>query len=219
MFGMNIPAANASGFVNGSFEADNWAGSGGVQLDLGTAGLTGWTVGSLANTNVYPAGVNNSSSYGPAPDGTQWVVLGYYGSAGTNYIEQSISGLTANTSYTVSFDLSTEGYLNGYGAGNSQATVSVPVGSSTLSQTFIAPDSLNNFWDTWNSFSYTFLATGTSATVRFTQAVAINQGYDVGIDNVSVKGNSSVPEPGSLALFAGLGVSGSLILLRRSRRK
>ena len=71
MFGMNIPAANASGFVNGSFEADNWSGSGGVQLDLGTAGLTGWTVGSLADTNVYPAGVNNSSSYGPAPDGTQ----------------------------------------------------------------------------------------------------------------------------------------------------
>ena len=218
MIGMNAPGANASGFVNGSFEADNWTGSGGVQLNLGTAGLTGWAVGSLVNTSVYPAGVNNLSGYGPTPDGTQWVVLGYHGSAGQNYIEQSISGLTANSSYTVSFDLSTEGYLNGYGAGNAQAMVSVPVGSSTLSQTFAAPDSLNNFWDTWNSFSYTFLATGTSATVRFTQAVSINAGYDVGIDNVSLKGSSSVPEPASIALMLGLGASSTMIMLRRRRK-
>ena len=220
MLGMNIPAANASGFANGSFEADDWSAAPGYQFDLVVAGLTGWTVGAVDLTNVYPWGLNNTNTYGagPAPDGKQWVVLGIYSNNGTEYIEQSLTGLTPNTNYTVSFDLSSEGYLNGFGPGNSQATVSVPIGSSTAAQTFIAPDSLNTYWEIWNSFSYTFLATGTSATVRFTDAGPINAGYDVGIDNVSLKGSSSVPEPASIALMLGLGASSTLIMLRRRRK-
>ena len=219
--GLFATGAKAQSIVNGSFEADNWSASPGYQLNLASAGLTGWTVGDVLHSGEYPWGLNDSNRFGagPAPDGKQWVVLGMSGSSGTEYIEQTVSGLTSGTQYALSFEISSEGYLNGYGAGNAQLNVSAPAGSLSASQIFVAPDSIATYWDTWNTFTYNFVASGTSATVRFTDAGPIGNGLDLGLDNVSIKGNSSqTPEQGSVALLLSAGI-GSGILLRRRNRK
>ncbi len=187
--------------------------------DLSSGGpLTGWTITTF--TSPYPIGMNNSSGYGPTPYGSQFILLGIY-SRSHNYIEQTISRLTAGTSYDVSFAIATEGYSNSYGLGNhSQLTASMSSGSATAAQTFSAPSSTANSWDTWSTDTYSFVANSSSATLRLAQADPILLGFDVGLDNVSIKaGTSSVPEPGNVALLLSSCLGGGLLLRRRSVRK
>ena len=214
--GFAIPTANAQTITNGSFETDSY----GV-TNLASGGpLTGWTITNFSGS-VYPFGINNNSGYGLTPYGSQYILLGYYGNASHNYIEQTISGLTAGTTYDVSFAIATEGYANLYGAGNhSQLTASISSGSSTAAQTFTAPSSTAKYWDTWGTDTYAFVANSSSATLRLAQADPILNGFDVGLDNVSIKaGISSTPEPGNVALLLSSCLSGGLLLRRRGVRK
>lgn len=213
--GLAISTANAQTITNGSFELDTY----GVTSLSSGGPLTGWTI-TTSGTNGYPYGVNNTS-YGPTPYGSQFILLGYYGNASHNYIEQTISGLTAGTTYDVSFAVATEGYSDGFGPGNhSQLTASISSGSSTAAQTFSAPSSTAFYWDTWGTDTYAFVANSTSATLRLAQADPILNGFDVGLDNVSIKaGTSGVPEPGNAALLLSSCLGGGLLLRRRSIRK
>ncbi len=216
--GLTAPAANAQTITNGSFETDGY-----TTTSLSSGGpLTGWTI-TTTGSNGYPYGVNNSSGYGPTPYGSQFILLGYYGDKSHNYIEQTISGLTSGTTYDVSFAIATEGYANLYGAGNhSELTASISSGSSTAAQTFSAPSSIANYWDTWGIDTYAFVANSSSATLRLTQADPILNGFDLGLDNVSIKaagGTPSTPEPGTLAMLTAGVLSGGGLLLRRRARK
>ena len=163
--------------ANGSFESDNF---GDYTLDLGgTAPLTGWDT----NANgTYPWGLSNNNSLGagPAADGNQWVVVGNYYNGGT-WVEQTLTGLTVGETYTVSFATASE---EPNGGGQALVQVSFPAGSDTLAQTFQAPPTKVNYWDTWATNALNFVANSSSVTVRF-EGLA-GPGGDPGVDNVSV---------------------------------
>jgi hypothetical protein len=186
--------------VNGSFEVDAVPGSG--YLSVAGGGVTGWTVGNVAGAS-YPFLINNS--YGAAtPYGSQFIVPGYYGVGGTNYVEQTIADFTPGNTYELSFALSSEGYDST--SGQSRAMVSFTSGSSTPAADFTAPPTSGEWWLDWSLFTYNFVADAPSVTIRFTQILGIGNnccgggGFDVGLDNVSIT-STSAPEPGTLLLL------------------
>jgi hypothetical protein len=193
--------------VNGSFEADSFGGGGGFTLGLVGNAVTGWFI--PASDGVYPWGIQSGAfGAGNARDGNQWLVLGETGQGGPSTIDytiqQTINGLTAGTTYNLTFSLSSE--LDG----TTVAEVSALSGSSTGAQNFTAPASGGQFWGVWGDFTYSFLATGTSATIQFKDlAVEFPNNGDVGLDNVALDVRGAVPEPSTWAMmligFAGLG--------------
>ena len=202
--------ANAAMIVNGSFEDDDW--SSGHQYDLESSGLTGWTANDPGNSApLYPWGINEVE-YGVTPYGDQFVVIGYYGADAGTSIQQTVADLIVGENYTLSLALASEGYSGRGDTGHSNVRVSMLSGSSTASADYAASLSVNTFWDTWDMFSYDFLATATSATFAFEDLAMTETGYDIGIDNVSIRGSSTVPEPATLALMgfglAGIGFAG-----------
>jgi hypothetical protein len=173
--------------VNGGFEAEDWSGLGtpllpndavGFRTYLGLYGraLTGWSV-TIGGT--VPAGVNNTSGYGPAPEGNQFIALGPYPTGGSG-VEQTITGFETGRMYRVSFSISSEYYYS-----PARVRVSFENGSSTSSSDFNAPLATGYFWDHWNHYSLPFVATNTSVTVRFTD-LGSEGGLNVGLDDVSI---------------------------------
>jgi hypothetical protein len=198
--------------INGSFEANNWNPE---ANNLCGGAITGWNAFCSNSNTFYLHGVNNVASYGDTPYGSQYLVLGPT-NIGGNFVEQTIAGFTAGGTYTLSFALSSECYIGNTGSCSSNphasVLVSFPTGSATASSVFLAPSSISNWWDTWGMFSYTFVANASSVTIRFTDAGGINNGYDIGLDNVSVA--EAVPEPSTL-LLVGIGL---VAVARRARR-
>jgi len=192
--------------ANGSFEADTFSSGGTLGLGCGNT-LTGWQT-QCSPDLVYPWGLPNSNVYnaGPTPYGNQWVIVGDYGMGGSG-IFQLVPGFNIGQTYTLNFALASEDP----GAG-ALILVSFPTGSSTGSQIFAAPLRGANYWDTWGSYSYNFVATATSVTIRFDGLAG--SGFDPGVDNVSITGGSSVPEPTTLVML-GTGVLGLAGAVRR----
>jgi hypothetical protein len=208
---MTAPFAHAASIVNGSFEADNWTS---YQYDLETSGLTGWTANDPGNNSpLYPWGIDDSY-LGNTPYGDQFVVIGGYGADLGTSIQQTVTGLVAGEYYTLSFALASEGYAAGDYTGNANVRVSMLSGSSTASADYAARLSVNTWWDTWDMFTYTFLASDTSATFAFEDLAMTGTGYDIGIDNVSIEGATPMPAPGVLSLL-GLGLVGMGFARRR----
>ena len=203
---LSIPGWAGPTVANGSFEADTFSSGGTLGLGCGNT-LTGWQTQCSADL-TYPWGLPNSNVYsaGPTPYGNQWVIVGDFGNGGSG-IFQTVSGFNVNQSYTLNFALASE--QPGAGA---LVLVSFPTGSSTGSQIFAAPLRGANFWDTWGTFSYNFVATATSVTIRFDGLAG--PGFDPGIDNVFITGGTGTPEPTSLLLL-GTGVLGLAGVVRR----
>ena len=82
-------------------------------------------------------------------------------------------------------------------------------GSSTGPDSFTAPSS-GSYWTQWGHYSYTFVANASSVTFQFQDILPTTNGYDLGLDSVTLTG--SVPEPATWALmligFGGLGFAG-----------
>lgn len=188
--------------TNGSFEAvqigspsstnpadiPGWTHSG----DVGDALLWNITFNQCCNGN---GGIPNAHS----GDGNQFVTMGGgFGITGSSAWSQVIAGLTIGDSYNIDFMMAAEGET-----ATQQITVAMTAGSSTGSEVFTSPTSPGIspiFWTNWGTEQYTFVATSTSATLQFS---ALDQPYDVGLDNVSIASasGSTVPEPSSLLLL------------------
>lgn len=190
--GVSLAAGSASalGFVNGSFE---------------TGDLTGWS--SSAGFGLNPFG----TAYGSGMDGTYWHWLaGYEGPITTS---QTISGLTAGTTYAVKFIMASE-FTN---ADSLRISVNGGPGSLFSAPAYVPGGFNGGFWDNWVAQKFQFTASSGSATIQF-DTVGLNQGgYDVGLDNVSISVAGGVPEPMTWAMmlvgFAGLGA-----VMRANRR-
>jgi len=217
LLGASAPQASAANLiVNGSFEADSFNNGSGYRLGLVGNAVTGWFI--PASDGVYPWGVQNANVFGagPAADGNQWLVLGETGQGGPSTvdytIQQTFVGLEPGKTYALSFALSSE--LSAGGAAT--AEVSFLNGSSFTPTVYTAPAATVTFWNPWQQFTTSFVATGTSATLQFKDLAAENlSGGDVGIDNVSVIG-AGVPEPATWAMML-IGVAGIGFAARRRR--
>jgi choice-of-anchor C domain-containing protein len=193
---MTIPA-EANLLVNGSFETGPVPGSF-TNLASGSTAITGWTV-SFGN-------IDYIGSLWVASDGTRSLDL--EGSAGTcsinppncpGGISQTFSTV-AGQQYLVTFDLA--GNLS-----NLPVIKTVSVSAAGQSQNFTFNTTGHNTASMgWVTDTWTFTATGSTATLEFDTADNPATGWGPALDNVSVTAvSSTVPEP-STWLLLGIGL-------------
>jgi hypothetical protein len=195
---LSSPAAAASLFVNGSFETPFSTGN--SILGSGSTAVTGWTT-VLSGVEHF-----NATAFGGAFDGQMVVDLANYTySAGG--IEQTVA-TTAGQRYDVSFAAGNVVYGNRTGTG----VVRVAVDGQAVGDFDTAVGTAAGI--VWAQRSFSFVATGSSSTVRFWNEQNANQ-YFAFIDAVDMQA-APVPEPASAALLLAGGLA--LARLARSRR-
>jgi hypothetical protein len=179
------PGAKANLITNGTF----------------AAGATGWTAFETDSPGVSDSvEVNPSSAYGLGCYDTACVNLEVNATT-TDTVTQTVSGLTAGDTYTLSW-----GYSGRSGGGPQQLNVSF--GGSLLA---IETSSASNPWTTE---TFTVAATSTSEILSFaSQSAGGLTSYGNEIAGVSL--TQAVPEPASLALF-GLGAFGLGMIRRKN---
>jgi len=234
MFSFAGISAKATNLItNGSFESL----SGGIgQIGYnGSSLLTGWTNGSsggnLGYNFVYSAGsadttgangvYGNVKLWGPndgsanglpatSPDGGNYIAADC--AFQTAPISQTITGLSVNSKYTVSFWYAGAQQYGFDGATTEQWLVSL--GGQQLS-TAVLSDQSHGFTG-WQYTSLTFTATATSEVLAF-MAVGTPSGVPpfTLLDGVSKNIVTAVPEPGTSLLLA----MGLAAMLGKRRRK
>ncbi|MEI8018865.1 MAG: PEP-CTERM sorting domain-containing protein [Schlesneria sp.] len=200
--------------------------------------LTDWTVtggtygflmgsGSADTTGSYsPQFGNNFYLWGPgsggggvsngltasSPDGGNYLALDAASSYRGGGISQSITGLTANSYYTVTFDWA-GAQQHGFD-GTTTEQVQVSLGSDVQS-TVVLTNASHGFTG-WRQQSFTFKADAATDVLNFL-AIGTPDGVPpfVLLDGVSLSA-APVPEPGTLALSA-LGII-ALVAIRSRRR-
>jgi Protein of unknown function (DUF642)/PEP-CTERM motif len=202
-----ITPAGAATIANGDFEAVQ---IGSPLISTNPADIPGWThSGTVGDGLLWAIGYSDSGgSITGAGSGRQFVTLGGgFTGSGTGSWSTSITGLVPGNSYVLGFLMADESTFSL----NQQIAVDFLSGSSTALQTFTATGASSaNYWRNWQSKQETFVATLSTATVRFSATTQ----FDVGLDMVSASDATSVPEPGTVGLIAA-GFLGGLLARRR----
>jgi len=176
-------AAPASLIVNGSFETPT---TGGYALySSGSSAIPGWTVGGSDGVTLVK---NTQFSGAPASDGVQWLSLETYGSLASpnnwGTISQTFATRPGQT-YVVQFDRAA--LSTGDGAA---FYLSYDVGGAATRLPISTKDSLNSSniasltMTPWVAKSFSFTATGTATTLRFTGEARVGGFYGGAVDNV-----------------------------------
>jgi choice-of-anchor C domain-containing protein len=200
-FAVAVPfdAARAVTITNGSFESGPVVPDGQfITLNAGDGSVTGWTINS--------GSIDYIQGYWQAADGTHSLDLNGLSAA---TISQLVTGLTLNTSYTVSF------YLSGNpDAGPTNKTLDVTASAGSQSYLYTIGANTRSNMD-WVQETFTFLATDSSALLSFVSTVTSGgtndnpAAFGPALDNVSIV--ATTPLPAALPLFAsGLGLLGFL---------
>jgi hypothetical protein len=191
--------ASANLIVNGDFEQPVYpSGSNPHNLAPGNSSLIGWTIGGNGGVTVNHTG-SGLPYWNPPLNSSQWLDL--TGASGGAYIEQSFATILGRT-YYVSLDAFNGSLI--YSAGG-------PVAHGfDISATGNAPLAVSITPGTAASVSYSFTATGSSTTLRFTEATGrdSNAGW---IDNVVV----TVPDGGATAVLLGISLGGLACFRRK----
>ncbi len=225
----SLPAVASNLVVNGDFEtttngpnfqfdnntvATGWTSTGyNFIFAPGAADTTGAT-GQFGNLQLWGPG-NGSNNGLPATSPTGGNFAAADGAFDVAPIQQTINGLTANNSYTVNFWWAGAQQSGFTGATTEQWQVSL--GSQT--QSTVVLNNASHGFTGWQSQSFTYTATSSSELLSFL-AVGTPTGVPpfVLLDGVSLNANSSVPEPGTLALM-GSGLLGVVGFVRRYQGK
>jgi len=194
---MSVPAFAANAIVNGDFSTPNTGG--GWENSQGPL-VTGWTDVNEAGGNVE---IGNSSIYGLTCISTNCQNLEVNNNTFGD-VFQTVTGLTAGQSYTVSFD---------YGGRTSGGPDSMNflVNGTQLGAT------IGGSIGSWTPYAFTFTAPNSgSATVEFQALVTSGlPSYGNEITNVSLL--SAVPEPATWAMMM-IGLGGLGVAMRSRRR-
>lgn len=179
----------------------------------GAADTTGAT-GQFGNLQLW--GPNNGSNNGlPATSPTGGNFVAADGAFQNGAISQTINGLTVGNSYTVSFWWAGAQQESFTGATTEQWQVSL--GGQTQSTAVV--NNADHGFTGWMAQSFTYTATNSSEVLSFF-AVGTPNGVPpfVLLDGVTLNADSSVPEPGTLALV-GSGLLGVVGFARRYQFK
>lgn len=123
------------------------------------------------------------------------------------FVQQTISGLTPGQTYNIS------GFYKSLAIFASTGSFTVTVDGNTM---FANPET--SFVTNWTPFSFGFTPSVSSAVLRLNGQVGSDSDYIV--DNVAIAsaGPAATPEPGSVALLVGMGISGAGLLMRRRKQ-
>ena len=225
---ISLPGFASNLVVNGSFETNG--GNGQVNY---TTTLSGWSLNNPSYTFVFGPGTADTTGangqygflalWGPgngsanglpatSPDG------GYYIAQDSDFqqnaIYQTINGLTAGQSYTVSFWWAAAQQYTFNGPNQSQWQVSL--GTQTQSTAFASIPS--HGFSGWMYQSFTYTATSSSEVLSFFANGSPPVPPFALLDGVTLNANSSVPEPGTITLMAS-GLMGAIGAVRRYQMK
>jgi Protein of unknown function (DUF642) len=190
-------AAQATNLLsNGSFEAPNIVATSNYALyGAGATTITAWTVIGAAGSSVQ---LTPDTYLGlKASDGRQWMDLTGITGYDKGLKSDNVSTVVGST-YVLSFDVGN--YLP-FGA--STLGVSINAGAEQLfTNTSLAATATNPM--NWASFSLTWVATTSSASISFLGRAngALSNGNVIGLDNVQFA-LAAVPEPSAAWLFLG----------------
>ncbi|MGA2582969.1 MAG: PEP-CTERM sorting domain-containing protein [Tepidisphaeraceae bacterium] len=181
--------------VNGSFELPSMG-----ETWVPDTEPTSWTVTNPNDAELLlPSSYSLSGTTLPATDGTQDMYM-------DNSSIQESASLTASTSYSLSFDLSTE--IGAFAGQNAVADLTISDGVQTLTPSAFVVSAGSNSWS-HEMFNFTALDSG-----PYTLSMAAPSGDTTIVDNVVLAANT--PEPNSLGLVALIGAG---LMLRRHRAK
>jgi len=203
------PAHSTPAFVNGDLEAGVSSG----WDSMNAVNTPGWTI-TIGSGGFFPGLNRNQSCGGPFGNNNQGCQFGTLGGprdepGGGSILAQTIGGFTVGSTYQLSWLQSSE-----FSEGD-WITASI-IGAGTLSQNFSSnpfPGD-NDFWFSWQTETFTFVADATTLTFQFHSCDTCGFFSEPGVDDFRIAAIGAVPEPATLALI-GIGLAG----LAFSRRK
>lgn len=200
-------AANAVTIVNGSFEtltvtvpagrAPNFNTSFLEVLAPNSTAIAGWNIGVVGTPGA--AGVDIIRNYWQASEGSYSLDMN---ARGRGSVSQQLTDMRAGFSYTLTFDLSKNPQ------GSAPRSLLLSVGDLTPA-TYAYTLSNSRTAMGWQSQTYVFVATATSALLTFESLTPGS--FGAALDNVAIRQTSAtqVPEPESwMLMVAGFGMVG-----------
>jgi len=213
------PSAQAQ-IVNGGFETPVISGT--FQNFTPGSSIGAWTVVGNPGTSVtlltttYSEPGNGMTAF-QSQEGVQSLDITGPGNLGTSAgVQQSIATVNGQA-YTLSFFVGKAQSSTGNGNYSDPTILDLSIDGGARTS-FTNPNAGNSGFLNWQKFTFDFTATSASTSVAFFNGTASGNENEVGLDNVTIAPRvAATPEPGTVSLLAGLGLSAGVFLRRRRK--